>query len=565
MDNVTSARPWTDNDISLLRLASEVIGAAMARHAAQERARESEEIHRTLFESSPDAIIMCDLDCTALKLNRSAVEMLGYEKSDELVGRSCFDLLAEEDRIRAHEYTRTTSETGDQKGGRFTALRRDGTSLKIEVNISLMRDSRDRRTGFILVARDITEQLQLQSQLAQSNRLASVGMLAAGVAHEINNPLTFVLYNVTTIAEDLSGFRRALSRIKRDLDASFGEERAAELMGEWSQNLIREMQKRAQSATTGALRIRTIVNDLRTFSRVEDEKRSYIDVNELLDSVINMARNEIKYRAKLLKDYSVTPPFLASEGRLFQVFLNLVVNAAQAIEDGDADNNEIRIRTSSNEDELIVEISDTGCGIPPEVIERVFDPFFSSKPIGVGSGLGLSITHSIVASFGGRIDVVSDIEEGSTFTVRLPLAKNFERPTTKKESEMPSSAERAKGRILVIDDEPQVGKVLSKLLGREHAVAFVTSGREAMHLIEEDQDFDILLCDVIMPDVSGIDLYWWLNERYPALGERIVFMTAAAFTPRARAFFERTDIPCLAKPFQVKDVIALVQEILRTR
>lgn len=236
------------------------------------------------------------------------------------------------------------------------------------------------------------------AQLAQTERLAALGTLAAGLAHEINNPLTYVLLQ-------LAQATRLLSTLMSD------EDRAR----------IGQLESLVRGSMEGAERIRGIMTGIRAFSRSDDISMKAVDVRVPLDAALKLVMNEIRYRARLVKNYTDPPLVMANEGRLGQAFLNLIINAVQAISEGNAQEHEIRVSVGSDEaGDLVVELSDTGEGIPPHLLGRIFEPYFSTKPIGQGTGLGLSISHTIINSFHGQITAVSEVGRGTTFRIVLP-------------------------------------------------------------------------------------------------------------------------------------------------
>jgi two-component system NtrC family sensor kinase len=238
------------------------------------------------------------------------------------------------------------------------------------------------------------------TKVAQTERLAALGTLAAGLAHEINNPLTYVLLQ--------------LAHATRLIPALANEENRARV--EQVENLVR-------GSLEGAERIRGIMAGIRAFSRSDDTGVKPIDVRVPLDAALKLVMNEIRHRARLVKNYVAPPLVIANEGRLGQVFLNLITNAVHAIPEGNTQVHEIRVSaTADDTGDLVVELSDTGSGIPPHLIGRIFEPYFSTKPVGQGTGLGLSISHSIISSFDGKITVASEVGRGSTFRIMLPRA-----------------------------------------------------------------------------------------------------------------------------------------------
>jgi len=403
------------------------------------------------------------------------------------------------------------------------------------------------------------ERRQMQEELLISDRMVSVGVLAAGVGHEINNPLAASVGNLEVSLELLKVLERDLKRVT--------PEAIAAAPGAWQARLEQKLADVAvplRDALAAAGRVGEIVRDLRLFSRVRDEEqRGPIDLRPLLESTLRMAWNEIRHRARVVRDYRDIPPVWANEGRLGQVFLNLVINAAQAIPEGNSEGNEIRISTSHLGDRVVVEVRDTGAGIAPEVLPRVFDVFFTTKPMGVGTGLGLTICHRLVTALGGTITAESKVGQGSCFRVVLPAAPDT-RPATADQTPEPEVIPGRRGRVAVIDDDADVAIMVARLLGARHDVVSFLSAREAMGRLR-DGDFDVIFCDLMMPDLTGMDLRAALALKAPELLERMVFMTAGAFTPRAREFLEQSTTLRVEKPFDRKELLALVATLVARR
>jgi PAS domain S-box-containing protein len=268
--------------------------------------------------------------------------------------------------------------------------------------------------------------LTYQSQLAQAERLSSVGLLAAGIAHEIKNPLALALTDVEWLVEDLPPILEQSRLLRQGVIDEFGAKRASTLLRDLTDlgndELLQDMMQCTKNALDGICRVRTIVRDLGTFSRADEDQLSRVSLVEVMESALTLAYNELKYRARLTRDFKQTPPVLANEGRLAQVFLNLLVNAAHAIDEGDPENNEIRVRLWHEGQEVITEVEDTGKGIASADLPYLFEPFYTTKEKGVGTGLGLYISNNIVTALGGRLEVESLLPHGSRFIVRLPIA-----------------------------------------------------------------------------------------------------------------------------------------------
>jgi signal transduction histidine kinase/ActR/RegA family two-component response regulator len=450
--------------------------------------------------------------------------------------------------------------------------RLDGTLLDAEIAASPFVDVEG--PAIQVVLRDVTERERLrrerealQASLAQSDRLSSMGMLAAGVAHEINNPLSYVLYNVESLAEELPRLAQAVELCRAEMGRVAGADVLAEVLGN-DLDLLRpanleDMAQRLQDAVSGARQIREIARGLGTFSRVEETTHAPVNLQACIDHACIMAHNEIKYRARLVKDYAVTPPVLGSQGKLAQVLLNLLINAAHATDEGHVEDNQVRVRTSVEGDNVVVEVSDTGKGIAPEHREKVFEPFFTTKGVGVGSGLGLAICRRIMGEHNGTIELFSEVGRGTTFRLVLPRMPADWAPaggTKGKGGALAAAAVR--GRVLVVDDEVGVRQVVVRVLSKEHEVVAVSSGDEARELLQRDRGFDLIYCDLMMPRMSGMELHAWLAETDAALAGQVVFLTGGAFTPAATDYLARVGNLRVEKPFNAHDLQKLSAELV---
>ena len=371
----------------------------------------------------------------------------------------------------------------------------------------------------------------MQAQLAVSERLASVGTLAAGVAHEINNPLAYVSANVELLGEVLAG--------------------KASLPGVEVTTLVSEVQQ-------GVDRIRDIVASLRKLSRIDGTRREPVDLGRVIEIALKITGTEVRQRAQVEVEISTpTPVVLADEGRLCQVAINLLVNASQAMDPRALARNRIRlVARPDGVDTAALEVIDNGPGIPKELQERVFDPFFTTKPVGEGTGLGLSVCHGIVTALGGTMTLESAPDQGARFAVRLPslagaAATEVELVREEKPAPPPPRVDRSR-RVMVVDDDHAITRVFSRVL-KDCEVVTCENGKVALDRLLADGfgAYDGIVCDLMMPHMTGMELYAHVMERSSVAAARMVFMTGGTFTDAARLFLESVPNPSLAKPFSI--------------
>jgi len=467
--------------------------------------------------------------------NASFLEMGGWRRED-LLGRSPLSLWGDALEPDVHQRLEDAVRSRRPFQGEVAMAHQDGSRVYNEMHLSFVRAAGSRGTFLVSTHRDITSQKRLQAQLASAERIAAVGTLAAGVGHEINNPLAYLLLN-------LEGAMRSLKK---------GPEH------------VPEARARLEYVREGAERIRVIARDLKVFSRQEGEEREMLDVNEVVVPALRMAAHSVRARARLVEDFGSPPPVSGCEARLGQVLLNLLVNALQSIPEGNPEQHEVRVRTGSDAlGRALVEVSDTGCGMAPHVLERIFEPFFTTKPSGEGTGLGLAICQQIIQSHGGELQVRSEQGKGSVFTLVLPAAE----PSAKARmpevtSLVPVSPPRR--RILVIDDEPRLAQSMRMLIEPSHDVVVTTRGAEAMAWVSAGQRFDLVLCDLQMPGATGMDVYSHLRAHAPELLERLVFISGGAYTQATRDFVRSVRNRILEKPVRPEELLATIDEALAT-
>jgi signal transduction histidine kinase/CheY-like chemotaxis protein len=399
------------------------------------------------------------------------------------------------------------------------------------------RIARDRTEAQRKEVAALSELASSERRRADAERMASIGRLAAGVGHEINNPLTYVVHNLDFAKEELKhrGFTDA------------------------------EIQDALDNAREGAGRIKRIVRELRRLARPERDELVAVDTKAALEGAIRLVENQIRQRARLELDIEEGANVLADPGRLGQVFVNLLANAAQAIAVGDPDANLIRVRaTFHGSREVMIEISDTGAGIAPKDIENVFEPSFTTKRETQGTGLGLTISRQIIEKFGGRIGVRSD-HTGTTFSIVLQSAEEVTGEIETALDQALIEPRPENGRVLLVDDEPGVLLALKRTLQREHEVDGFAHAKEALEQIRRGRYYDVILCDLMMPEMSGTQFYQEVRKLDPALAERFVFMTGGVFTADVANFLKSISNARVDKPCDVATLRRIVAEQMATR
>jgi len=497
--------------------------------------RRSEQNFRALIDQLPVGVLVAS-DDQMVYANSCWLSYVGCTRLEELILLWPAQVIDPADLQPLLARLRDRSQQGRPQVSLETRLRsRTGEQIVIESTSIVLDFDGERAT--VMVSRNVTAEREFQRRLMFADRMVSMGTLAAGVAHEINNPLAYIQGNLdfaallaTTEADKLRD-----TAVQKDLAEALRE------------------------AREGTARVRQIVRDLKAFSRPDDEMMGPIDVHQVLDSAAQMTSNEVRHRARLVKQYGKVPPVLANEARLGQVFINLLLNAAQAIE-GSPDQNEIRVRTSTDDEgRAVISVRDTGTGMTPDVQARIFDPFFTSKPIGVGTGLGLAICHGIVTQLHGEILVESTPGQGSEFRIVLPPLHDPAQDEATAPGEPARTAAERRGLVLVVDDEPRIGNTIRRLLEAEHEVTVLGGGREAIEQIERGLRYDVILCDLMMPEASGMLVHQELTRSVPEQAERMIFLTGGAFTPEARDFLLRVKNLHVEKPFSPADLRALVR------
>ena len=533
-------KPFADRD---LRTAIDV---ALSKRELEVKLADRERWFATTLHSIGDAVIATDTEQRITFMNAIAEEVTGW-KVKEAEGRSLAEVFKLVDETTGAPLElpldRALREGFAIEVPRAKAIaRKPGNLRSVDDSAAPIINDKGRVIGGVVVFRDVTERRQLEQRLAQTERLAAIGTLSAGMAHEINNPLAYVLANVEYALEVLP-------------------ELAAEANGS-AVAQITELIEALREAKEGSQRVHRIVHELKKFGRAEAEatKARVLELTDVVDDAIRMTENIVRHHARVRREYRTTPFVAGNAGQLEQVFINLLVNAAQAIGSADgsgtAETNEIVVATFTDESgRAVVEVRDSGPGIPVALQGKIFHPFFTTKAVGEGSGLGLSICHSLIHQHHGEITLTSKPNEGATFRVVLPAAS---RKDTTRPPRALESAAKLRGRVLIVDDEPAIGRAIARLLQREHDVFVLQDPHEALARVAAGETFDVVFCDLMMPPMTGADLFRAIGELDAELARRIVFVTGGAFTPKAEEFLRSTTNVTLAKPIDPRALTRIV-------
>lgn len=396
------------------------IGHSIGLFTAFDITKSSEERYRMLLDKASSCIFIADFQGVILEVNKQGEKLLGCPKS-EILGKKFKDFFTSEYRAALAQWTQELSQDRDIRNTEVHIQRPngevrtiEGTSVKVDIGGESLVHS---------ICIDVTERNMLRTKALLQDKLATVGLLSAGVAHEINNPIAWVLSNLNFLNNEIFKLHRItdqLTQLQQELEV---DNPVNVLLKELNEtNLLDNIAKIVSESIEGASRIQKIVQDLKGYSKESDTEMELTDMRDILNSAINMSMPQIKTRARFKRDYDSKMPLLhLNNGKLHQVFLNLLVNAAQAIEEGDISHNEICVATRVQGHKIIISIADTGHGIAQDLLPKIFDPFFSTKPVGSGLGLGLFICHEIIQNMGGELSIASVLNEGTTVTISLPM------------------------------------------------------------------------------------------------------------------------------------------------
>lgn len=503
-----------------------------------------------LQEGIGDCVFGVDAQLRIYSLNQLACDLVEQPEA-KLIARPIQDVLGlEQDHPLMKAVGRAVRSFNDGE----TAPRRLTTTVRgvpMRVTVSPL-PNRDGAGGALVIGRDISDLLAaeeerraLNNKLHHSDKMAALGQLIAGICHEINNPLAAILPNLKML-EQLSGPLLELARQSRDPRFQRAQQDMPDLISD---------------SLEAAGRIAAITREMREFSHPRENRGEACSVDELLDSALALVANELKFRATVKKRYGVTRPIVVDRARLSQTFLNIILNAVQSFEQAEPERNWIEIETREVHNGIDVRIANNGPPIPEPSVSKVFEPFYTTKEPGVGTGLGLSLSYDTVKRHGGVIEAESGTGRPTVFSVWLP----FDTGMVQQRAPVKPIAAPVEGpaRLLLIDDERILLSSFRRQLERSYEVMVAESGEEALQLLKRNHPFDLVICDLLMPGMTGMDLFRRVEEASPHMARRFLFLTGGTFTREARQFLRSVSNPRAFKPLEALELRTLVAEALR--
>lgn len=515
-----------------------------------------EQRSKIFLESVNCGIFIINHEGVILEANKRVETMLGYAR-DKIIGKTYLNILAPNE---VETNTLVEKLLLEKNIGPTVTKIKNTQGKTLDIEYTIMSAVINDEQMFLAILNDVTEIERLRQQALLNDKLATVGTLAAGIVHEINNPVAWVLTNLNFLKERLKKYENDIKEYRFSKDDAYThlEELKKEL------NSYHEL---VAESLEGIVQVKDIVRDLKGFTRIDERNEVHADIHDILNSAIKIASSQCKHKIKIQKLYADNiPKGMFERGKLQQVFLNLIINAVQSISElpeySDKENI-LQIHTHLNKNEIYIDIADNGPGISPEVLPKIFDPFFTTKPTGIGTGLGLSICKEIIEQIGGRISLQTEIGKGTTFTIVIPLKVSKHSP--KEITKPQGSSLIAPVRILVVDDEPTLLKTIQRILENQHKVTLAHGGQIALDLLKKnDFGFDIIITDLSMPTINGIDIYKYVKENAPGLEKHIIFMTGGTDSQHSKKFLNEVNNICVPKPFAKEELLHAIATVAVT-
>jgi PAS domain S-box-containing protein len=523
-------RRFTSEEIDACQVIANASANALKNAMLFEQMRSSARSHKKtadalqkILDHFPDLIYTTDLEGGLTEFSRGGEALLGYSRIEAL-GLKVTELYAEPD---ARDRLSSVLRDGRPLKNFETVVRgKDGAPRDVIVAVAPLRDHAARLAGTVGIIKNITDLKIAQRHLVQAEKLSAVGEVVSGVAHELNNPLAGVL-----------GYAQLLMGGPMDPRQQRSVERIFE----------------------SALRCQKIVQNLLAFARQHAAEKRYLGMNGIIEKTIDLKAYQLRVNnIRVVKQLEPTlPKTMLDFNQVQQVLLN-VINNAQYSMSHHRGQGILTLASSVREGRIVVEVRDDGPGIPRDLLGKIFDPFFTTKPVGEGTGLGLSVSYGIIQAHGGTIWAESEPGQGTTIRIDLPIIAESPAATDREQGAEAGSTARRALKILAVDDEAVILDLIVDALGREgHRVDTAGSAREAIEKLER-HGYDVLLCDLKMPEMDGKELFEIIRSRWPRMADRVLFASGDTIHPDTRLFIERSGRPCLDKPFKLEDLSAAV-------
>jgi two-component system NtrC family sensor kinase len=520
---------FNEDDVRLFVAIAAELAVALENARLFEEIRAAEANYRDLFDNANDLIFILDSNLRVSSVNKVTLKSIGYQL-DEVIGAPLTQFAQPDHLSRLYRLLKERLASPEAPTiFELPIVGKSGQEILLEITMRIQRQGR-KPVGIHCIARDITQRRELEKQLQQTEKLSATGKLVAGVAHELNNPLTSIIGYATLLQKS-----ELPADTKEDLEIIFRQ----------------------------AQRARIIVRDLLTFARKFDLESVAIDVNEIIKFSVSLLKSQLQSHSVEVTTHldSTIKKTMGDPHQLEQVFVNLIINAVQTLQ-SEPEPRQLTIESKQRNGVIQLRFADNGPGIPERIINRIFDPFFTTKDVGQGTGLGLSICFGIISEHKGAIRAENSPRGGAVFHIELPISE----PPAQLEEALPAASVEAPAadnlQILVVDDEPPIVGLLQRVLKQiGHTADTASDGRVALQKLNT-ATYDLVICDILMPDLSGPELYEQSLEQFPHLDNRFIFITGNVVDMDTRIFLEKSKLPWLSKPFLPADIEAIVNQTM---